>query len=142
MLDFAKGGGLIPAIIQDDDTGEVLTLAYMNEESLRRTRESGQVWFYSRSRQELWHKGATSGNFLNVRRILRDCDDDTLLIRVQPAGPACHTGERSCFYRDFDGRLLEGPNAIGDLLSLQTAQQRLKSLVILLRVHSHPTKSA
>jgi phosphoribosyl-AMP cyclohydrolase len=101
MLDFAKGGGLIPVIIQDDDTGEVLTLAYVNEESLRRTRESGQVWFYSRSRQELWHKGATSGNFLNVRRILRDCDDDTLLIRVQPAGPACHTGERSCFYREL-----------------------------------------
>ena len=102
MLDFAKGDGLIPVIVQDDDTGEVLTLAYMNEEALRRTRESGQVWFYSRSRQELWHKGATSGNFLNVRRILRDCDDDTLLIRVQPAGPACHTGERSCFYRELE----------------------------------------
>ena len=75
----------------------------MNEESLRRTLESGQVWFYSRSRQELWHKGATSGNFLNVRRILIDCDDDALLIRVQPTGPACHTGERSCFHREFDG---------------------------------------
>jgi phosphoribosyl-AMP cyclohydrolase len=101
MLDFAKGDGLIPVVVQDDETGDVLMLAYMNEESLRRTRESGQVWFYSRRRQELWHKGATSGNFLNVRRILRDCDDDTLLIRVQPAGPACHTGERSCFYREL-----------------------------------------
>jgi len=102
MLDFAKGDGLIPVIVQDDDTGEVLILAYMNEEALRRTRESGQVWFYSRDRQELWHKGATSGNFLNVRRILRDCDDDTLVIRVQPTGPACHTGERSCFYRELE----------------------------------------
>jgi len=102
MLDFAKGDGLIPVVVQDDDTGEVLTLAYMNEEALRRTRESGQVWFYSRSRQEFWHKGDTSGNFLNVRRILRDCDDDALLIRVQPTGPACHTGERSCFYRELE----------------------------------------
>ena len=102
MLDFAKGDGLIPVVVQDDETGDVLMLAYMNEESLRRTRESGQVWFYSRRRQELWHKGATSGNFLNVRRILRDCDDDALVIRVQPTGPACHTGERSCFYRELE----------------------------------------
>jgi len=102
MLDFAKGDGLIPVVIQDDDTNEVLMLGYMNEESLRRTRESGQVWFYSRDRQELWHKGATSGNFLNVRSILVDCDDDALLIRVQPTGPACHTGERSCFHRELD----------------------------------------
>ena len=99
MLDFAKGDGLIPVVIQDDDTNEVLTLAYVSEESLRRTRESGQVWFYSRDRQELWHKGVTSGNFLNVRSILVDCDDDALLIRAQPTGPACHTGERSCFHR-------------------------------------------
>jgi phosphoribosyl-AMP cyclohydrolase len=102
MLDFAKGGGLIPVIIQDDESGDVLMLAYMNEESLRRTQESGQVWFYSRSRRELWHKGDTSGNVMNVRRILRDCDDDALLIRVQLAGPACHTGERSCFYREVE----------------------------------------
>jgi phosphoribosyl-AMP cyclohydrolase len=102
MLDFAKGDGLIPVVVQDDETGDVLMLAYMNEESLRRTRESGQVWFYSRRRQELWHKGATSGNFLNVRRILRDCDDDALVIRVQLTGPACHTGERSCFYRELE----------------------------------------
>jgi phosphoribosyl-ATP pyrophosphohydrolase/phosphoribosyl-AMP cyclohydrolase len=101
MLQF-KDNGLMPVVIQDDDSGEVLTLAYMNDEALRRTLESGQVWFYSRSRQELWHKGATSGNFLNVRRILIDCDDDALLIRVQPLGPACHTGERTCFHRDLD----------------------------------------
>ena len=97
-----KDSGLMPVIIQDDNTDEVLMLAYMNEESLERTLESRQVWFYSRSRCELWHKGSTSGNFLNVRRILIDCDDDTLLIRVQPDGPACHTGERTCFYREFD----------------------------------------
>ena len=102
MLDFAKGGGLVPVIIQDDDTDEVLMLAYVSEESLRRTLESGQVWFYSRDRQELWHKGATSGNFLNVRSILVDCDDDALLIRVQPLGPACHTGERTCFHRPLE----------------------------------------
>ena len=102
MLDFAKGGGLIPVIIQDDESGDILMLAYMNEESLRRTQESGQVWFYSRSRRELWHKGDTSGNVMSVRRILRDCDDDALLIRVQLTGPACHTGERSCFYRDVE----------------------------------------
>lgn len=101
MLDFAKVDGLIPVVIQDDDTNEVLTLAYVSEESLRRTIELGQVWFYSRDRQELWHKGATSGNFLNVRSILVDCDDDALLIRVQPTGPACHTGERSCFHREL-----------------------------------------
>ena len=101
-----KDNGLIPVVIQDDDTNEVLTVAYVSEESLRRTRESGQVWFYSRDRQELWHKGATSGNFLNVRSILVDCDDDALLIRVQPTGPACHTGGRSCCHRslgDTDG---------------------------------------
>jgi phosphoribosyl-ATP pyrophosphohydrolase/phosphoribosyl-AMP cyclohydrolase len=101
VLQF-KDNGLIPVVIQDDDTNEVLMLAYVSEESLRRTVESGQVWFYSRDRQELWHKGATSGNFLNVRSILVDCDDDALLIRVQPTGPACHTGERTCFHRSLD----------------------------------------
>ncbi len=108
MVDFDKGQGLVPVIVQDDETHEVLMLAYMNKEALERTLESRQVWFYSRSRQELWHKGATSGNYLNVRRIFIDCDDDTLLIRAQPLGPACHTGERSCFHREFDGRLMEG----------------------------------
>ncbi len=99
MLNFDKGDGLIPAVIQDDDTGEVLTWAYMNRESLSRTIESGQVWFWSRARQELWHKGATSGNFLDVVAILQDCDGDALLVKVHPRGPACHTGERSCFHR-------------------------------------------
>ncbi len=101
MLQF-DDKGLIPAIVQDASTGEVLMLAYMNAESLRRTLESGQVWFYSRSRQELWHKGATSGNFLNVKAILKDCDEDALVVKVEPEGPACHTGNRSCFYRELE----------------------------------------
>lgn len=96
-----KEDGLIPAIIQDDATGEVLMLGYMNEESLRRTVTSGQVWFWSRSRGELWHKGATSGNVLHVRAIRTDCDADAILVRAEPAGPTCHTGERSCFFREW-----------------------------------------
>src|SRR5215472_19128742 len=91
--------GLVPCIVQDWRTGEVLTLAYMNAESLRLTRETGEVHFFSRSRQELWHKGATSGNTLAVRAIRYDCDADALLALVEPAGPACHTGERTCFHR-------------------------------------------
>jgi phosphoribosyl-AMP cyclohydrolase / phosphoribosyl-ATP pyrophosphohydrolase len=89
--------GLVPAIIQDADTKEVLTLAYMNEESLQKTIESGETWFYSRSRQELWHKGATSGNTQTVASINYDCDQDALLVQVYPKGPACHTGAVSCF---------------------------------------------
>lgn len=94
--------GLIVAIIQDAETGEVLMVGYMNEESLRRTLDSGQVWFYSRSRKELWHKGATSGNYLNVRDIFKDCDEDALLVKVEATGPVCHTGNRSCFFRVLD----------------------------------------
>jgi phosphoribosyl-AMP cyclohydrolase / phosphoribosyl-ATP pyrophosphohydrolase len=91
--------GLVPCIVQDWGTGEVLMLAYMNARSLRLTRETGEAHFFSRSRQELWHKGETSGNTLSVRSIRYDCDADALLALVQPAGPACHTGERSCFHR-------------------------------------------
>ena len=89
--------GLIPAIVQDAKTKEVLTLAYMNEESLRKTIESGETWFFSRSRQELWHKGETSGNTQSVRSVKYDCDKDALLVLVEPEGPACHTGTDSCF---------------------------------------------
>jgi phosphoribosyl-ATP pyrophosphohydrolase/phosphoribosyl-AMP cyclohydrolase len=89
--------GLIPAIIQDVRTGDVLTLAYMNQESLDRTRESGETWLWSRSRNELWHKGATSGNTQRVVAISEDCDSDALVVSVIPNGPACHTGARSCF---------------------------------------------
>jgi phosphoribosyl-ATP pyrophosphohydrolase/phosphoribosyl-AMP cyclohydrolase len=91
------GRGLIPAIVQDARTREVLTLAYMNAESLARTIETGQTWFWSRSRNELWHKGETSGNTQNVVSLACDCDNDAIVVLVAPAGPACHTGARSCF---------------------------------------------
>ncbi len=91
--------GLIPAIVQDAETYQVLMMAYMNADSLKLTVEKGETVFWSRSRNELWHKGATSGNIQKVIEIKVDCDADTLLILVQPAGPACHTGEQSCFYR-------------------------------------------
>ena len=93
--------GLIPAIVQDDDTGEVLMLGYMNEESLRRTLTSDEVWFYSRSRQELWHKGETSGNRILVRSVWLDCDSDTILVKAQPTGPVCHTGHKTCFFQQL-----------------------------------------
>jgi phosphoribosyl-ATP pyrophosphohydrolase/phosphoribosyl-AMP cyclohydrolase len=93
--------GLITAVIQDFSTREVLMVAYMNQESLKQTIETGQTWFFSRSRNELWHKGETSGNFQTVKAIRYDCDGDALLIEVDPHGPACHTGERSCFYRNI-----------------------------------------
>jgi phosphoribosyl-AMP cyclohydrolase len=93
--------GLVPAIVQDVETNEVLMLAYMNEESLRLTLERRETYFWSRSRQEIWHKGATSGNIQRVNDVRVDCDSDTLLVRVQPAGPACHTGKRTCFYRNL-----------------------------------------
>lgn len=91
--------GLVPAVVQQEGTGEVLMVAWMSAESLRLTLETGTTWFWSRSRQELWNKGATSGNVQRVRRVLVDCDGDTLLVVVDSPGPACHTGHRSCFYR-------------------------------------------
>jgi phosphoribosyl-AMP cyclohydrolase len=94
--------GLIPAVAQDAESGEVLMVAWMNAEALRLTRATGEAHFWSRSRSELWHKGATSGNVLCVIEIRVDCDADTLLLRVRPAGPACHTGARSCFFRTFE----------------------------------------
>jgi phosphoribosyl-AMP cyclohydrolase / phosphoribosyl-ATP pyrophosphohydrolase len=96
--------GLVPCVMQDWRTGEVLTLAYMDGEALRRTRETGEIHFYSRSRDEIWHKGQTSGNVQRVLQIRYDCDGDALVALVEPAGPACHTGQRSCFYRDLEGR--------------------------------------
>ena len=94
--------GLAPAILQDDTSGEVLMVAWMNAEALRLTRSTREAHFWSRSRQQLWRKGETSGNVMRVRQILVDCDGDTLLLRVDPAGPACHTGERTCFYRELE----------------------------------------
>ncbi|MBR5240573.1 MAG: bifunctional phosphoribosyl-AMP cyclohydrolase/phosphoribosyl-ATP diphosphatase HisIE [Muribaculaceae bacterium] len=96
-LDFEKMGGLIPAIIQDSCTGKVLMLGFMNEEALAKTEETGKVTFYSRTKNRLWTKGETSGNFLNVVSIAADCDNDTLLIKVKPVGPVCHTGSDTCF---------------------------------------------
>ena len=104
MLKFDQQG-LIPAILQDADTREVLMVAYMNEEAVRRTVESGDAWFWSRSRQELWHKGATSGQIQQVDEVRIDCDQDAVWLKVRPQGDggACHTGARSCFYRVVDG---------------------------------------
>lgn len=104
--------GLVPAIVQDAASKEVLMLAYMNRESLQKTLETGQTWFWSRSRGELWNKGATSGNTQEVVSIRYDCDGDTLLVTVKPNGPACHTGAYSCFYRTADGE--ENPHALAE----------------------------
>ena len=91
--------GLLPAILQDAHTGDVLMLAWMNAEAVRLTQTTGDAWFWSRSRQELWHKGATSGHFMRVQEIRFDCDADALLVKVIPDGPACHTGQATCFFR-------------------------------------------
>jgi phosphoribosyl-AMP cyclohydrolase len=103
MMDFKKLDGLVPAVVQDDESGEVLMVGFMNEAALEQTRTSGFATFFSRTRGRLWTKGETSGNRLAVRRILVDCDDDTVLLKVTALGDgvACHTGERSCFFREL-----------------------------------------
>ena len=103
-MDFSKLHGLIPAVVQDDDSNEVLMVGFMNQQALDRTRASGFATFFSRTRNTLWTKGGTSGNRLQVRRILTDCDDDTVLVRVTRLGDGnvCHTGERTCFYRELE----------------------------------------
>ena len=107
QVDFSKINfdekGLIPAIVQDAATNAVLMLAYMNGESLAKTVETGYTWFWSRSRQELWNKGATSGNMQEVKELWADCDSDTLLVKVDSPGPACHTGNRTCFFKRVEG---------------------------------------
>lgn len=95
--------GLIPCVVQQYDTGEVLMLAWMNEESVGLTLKTGTTWFWSRSRQELWNKGATSGNMQEVKELWTDCDSDTLLVKVDSPGPACHTGNRTCFFKRVEG---------------------------------------
>ena len=97
-INFDKKG-LIPAVIQDADTGEVLMLGYMNEKALKLTLEGPDVCFYSRSRQEMWYKGETSGNFIKVKEVWKDCDNDTILVKAKPMGPVCHTGSKSCFFQ-------------------------------------------
>lgn len=101
-LNFKKGNGLLPAIVQDVESKEVLMLAYINEESFKKSIETGETHFYSRSRNELWHKGGTSGNTQKIKEILVDCDEDTIIFLVEVNGPACHTGKRSCFYRSYE----------------------------------------
>lgn len=104
--------GLLPAVVQDERTREVLMVAFMNREALEKTLETGQAWFWSRGRQELWHKGATSGNYLNVRQVRRNCEDNSLLLLAEPQGPTCHTGARTCYYRTLDGApVADGPEA-------------------------------
>lgn len=103
MIDLKfNEAGLIPAIAQDANTNEILMMAWMNAEAIQLTQDRGEAVFWSRSRQEIWHKGATSGNTLTVKEIRVDCDADVLLLMVDAAGPACHTGERSCFYRKVE----------------------------------------
>ena len=111
-IDFEKGGGLVPAIVQDAKTGQVFMLGYMNEASLSKTQDTGLVTFYSRSRQELWTKGETSGNTLRLKSITVDCDNDTLLVRAIPTGPTCHEGTVSCFGD-------KGPEGLGFLSYLE-----------------------
>ena len=102
-IDFGKGGGLVPVIVQDAGTREVLTLAYANEEALQRTVRTGRSWFWSRSRKKMWMKGEESGNTQRVKEILADCDCDAVIYLVEPSGPACHTGERTCFHHRVEG---------------------------------------
>lgn len=100
-LDFSKDNGLVPVIVQDVITKDVLTLAYANKESLELTQKTGNSWFWSRSRKKLWMKGEESGNVQNVKEILVDCDSDAVIYLVEPTGPACHTGEKVCFHNDL-----------------------------------------
>lgn len=121
--------GLVPAIVQDSSSGQVLMMAYMNEESLAKTIESGYTWFFSRSRQKLWMKGETSGNTQQVEQILYDCDEDTLLVKVKQKGAACHTGNYSCFYRSLDGTAQDSAaaddsNILKELYSIITSRQK------------------
>jgi phosphoribosyl-ATP pyrophosphohydrolase/phosphoribosyl-AMP cyclohydrolase len=121
--------GLVPAIVQDASSGKVLTLAYMNAEALRRTIKGPDVWFYSRSRQELWHKGETSGNYLRVRQVTADCDSDSVLVSADPVGPTCHTGRETCFHnplselRDGNSAQTPGPEILGELAAVVHARR-------------------
>jgi phosphoribosyl-ATP pyrophosphohydrolase/phosphoribosyl-AMP cyclohydrolase len=121
---------LVPAIAQDINTGQVLMLGYMNPGSLKRTVEGGQVWFYSRSQEDLWHKGEISGNYLNLREAWVDCDADTILLKVEPDGPTCHTGERSCFFTAMESLPDEyqstesGPGVLEELFAVIRDRQR------------------
>lgn len=122
--------GLVPAIAQDINTGQVLMLGYMNPGSLKRTMEGGQIWYYSRSQEDLWHKGEISGNYLNVKEAWVDCDSDTILLKVEPDGPTCHTGEKSCFFTPMASPPEEyectesGPGVLDELFAAIRDRQR------------------
>lgn len=121
-IDFEKTGGLIPAIIQDAETKNVLMLGYMNQEALDKTRETGKVTFFSRTKQRLWTKGEESGNFLNVVSIAVDCDNDTLLIKANPAGPTCHKGDDTCFEEINDGNDIQFLSYLQDFIDKRKAE--------------------
>lgn len=138
-IDFAKQGGLVPAVVQDARSGQVLMVAYMNETALQKTRETGKAWFFSRSRQRLWMKGETSGHVQKVEEILFDCDQDCLLLKVVQVGAACHTGHYTCFYRNLEGEEVssqcfdmeewfrpgaEGPGVLFELMDVIRERQR------------------
>ncbi len=124
-IDFAKyNDGLMPAIIQDDTTGKVLMLGFMNEEALNKTKTTGKVTFYSRSKQRLWTKGEESGNFLELKDIIADCDNDTLLIKVNPVGPVCHTGADTCFNETNSGDFLQ---TLGEIIRQRFEDRSAKS---------------
>ncbi|HCF51244.1 MAG TPA: bifunctional phosphoribosyl-AMP cyclohydrolase/phosphoribosyl-ATP pyrophosphatase [Syntrophomonas sp.] len=138
QINFEKQGGLVPAVIQDATTGQVLMVAYMNETALQKTLDTGKTWFFSRSRQRLWMKGETSGHVQEVEEILFDCDQDCLLITVRQIGAACHTGHYSCFYRNIEGEEvlsqvfnveewfrpgLEGPGVLFELIDVIRERQ-------------------
>lgn len=128
-IDFKKGDGLVPVIIQDEQTLEVLMLGYMNEEAYQKTEKEGKVSFFSRTKNRLWTKGEESGNFLNVKSISLDCDQDTLLIKVNPVGPTCHTGSRSCFATDYNQNFIfQLENIIEDRYENPTAESYVNKL--------------
>ncbi len=136
-LDFTKGNGLIPVIIQDANTLEVLMQAYMNQEAYQQTVSTGRVTFYSRSNNRLWTKGETSGNFLDVKEIAADCDNDSVLIKVTPHGPSCHTGAISCFYNKLeDKESAKGPSLREELAFIDYLEKLLRS-----RKNDDPEKS-
>jgi phosphoribosyl-AMP cyclohydrolase / phosphoribosyl-ATP pyrophosphohydrolase len=136
--------GLVPCVMQDARTGEVLTLAYMNEDALRQTLETREIHLYSRSRDEIWHKGATSGNYQRLRQLRYDCDADALVALVEPVGPACHTGERSCFYRDLEGNAdfsVDGPAIPGEPLPVESEALPALERTLLRRQRERPDNS-
>ena len=126
-IDFEKGGGLVPAIIQDADTRQVLMLGYMNQEALDQTLSKGLVTFYSRSRQTLWTKGETSGNYLQLVDVKSDCDNDTLLVRVHPTGPVCHTGSDTCWDERNEGAPLDFLSHLQDFIEKRHEEMPEKS---------------